>query len=95
MVLTTTLNRLRAANACTERYQPLLKALGGTSFDHEAPINLLTILEHKGRIEGLKHGELWELWDACVGSLGDEAGGDFEGEVFLPLDESFAGGKDQ
>ena len=46
--LTTTLNRLRSANACTSRYEHLLKALGGVKFDHNAPINLLTILEHNG-----------------------------------------------
>ena len=48
MKLTTTLNRLRAAGACESRYAHLLRALGGTSFDHDAPINLLTILEHNG-----------------------------------------------
>ena len=48
MKLTTTLNRLRAAGACETRYAHLLRALGGTSFDHDAPINLLTILEHNG-----------------------------------------------
>ena len=48
MKLTTTLNRLRAAGACETRYAHLLRALGGTSFDHDAPINLLAILEHNG-----------------------------------------------
>ena len=48
MKLTTTLNRLRAAGACEARYAHLLRALGGTSVDHDAPINLLTILEHNG-----------------------------------------------
>ena len=48
MELTTTLNRLRAAGACESRYAHLLRALGGTSVDHDAPINLLTILEHNG-----------------------------------------------
>ena len=48
MTLTTTLNRLRASGACQARYAHLLRALGGTSFDHNAPINLLTILEHNG-----------------------------------------------
>ena len=48
MVLTTTLNRLHAANACAERYQHLLKALGGPSVNHDAPINLLTILDSNG-----------------------------------------------
>ena len=46
--LTTTLNRLKAAGACAERYAHLLAALGGTSVDHDAPINLLTVLEHNG-----------------------------------------------
>jgi hypothetical protein len=46
--LTTTLNRLKAAGACRERYAHLVKALGGTSVDHDAPINLLTILELNG-----------------------------------------------
>jgi len=46
--LTTTLNRLHAAGACTSRYEHLVKALGGVTFDHDAPINLLTILEHNG-----------------------------------------------
>ena len=46
--LTTTLNRLRQANACPERYAHLLRALGGVKADHDAPINLLTILEHNG-----------------------------------------------
>jgi len=48
MKLTTTLNRLKSANACTSRYEHLVKALGGVSFDHDAPIDLLTILEHNG-----------------------------------------------
>ena len=46
--LTTTLNRLKAANACAERYRHLVQALGGVSFDHDAPINLLTILDLNG-----------------------------------------------
>jgi hypothetical protein len=48
MRLTTTLNRLRDAGACRERYAHLVRALGGTAFDHDAPINLLAILEHNG-----------------------------------------------
>jgi hypothetical protein len=48
MILTTTLNRLKAAGACKDRYRYLVTALGGPSFDHDAPINLLTILEHNG-----------------------------------------------
>ena len=48
MRLTTTLNLLRKARACEDRYRHLVKALGGTKFDHDAPIKLLTILEHNG-----------------------------------------------
>jgi hypothetical protein len=48
MKLTTTLNRLREAQACADSYARLMKKLGGASFDHDAPINLLTILEHNG-----------------------------------------------
>ena len=48
MRLTTTLNLLRKAGACKTRYRYLVKALGGKKFDHNAPINLLTILEHNG-----------------------------------------------
>jgi len=48
MTITTTLNRLKAAGACRDRYEYLVKALGGVSFDHDAPINALTILEHNG-----------------------------------------------
>ena len=46
--LTTTLNRLRLAGACAPRYEYLVRALGGVSFDHDAPINLLTVLRHNG-----------------------------------------------
>src|ERR1039458_8244127 len=46
--LTTTLNRLKVAGACEERYKHLVKALGGTKFDHDRPINLLFILESNG-----------------------------------------------
>jgi hypothetical protein len=53
MVLTTTLNRLHKAGACRERYAHLLAALGGPSVDHDAPINLLTILEHNGLEDAL------------------------------------------
>lgn len=56
--LTTTLNLLKKAGACHGRYAHLVKALGGVSFDHEAPINLLTILEHNG-IEDC-------LWALCT-----------------------------
>ena len=46
--LTTTLNLLRKAGACEGRYRHLVKALGGTEYGHDTPINLLTILEHNG-----------------------------------------------
>ena len=45
---TTTLNLLRQAGACEDSYRYLVKSLGGTKFDHDAPINLRTILEHNG-----------------------------------------------
>ena len=48
VTLTTTLNLLKKAGAYTERYKHLVKTLGGTTFDHYAPINLLTILETNG-----------------------------------------------
>jgi hypothetical protein len=48
MTLTTTLNRLKAAGVRADRYEHLVKALGGVSFDHDEPIKLLTILEHSG-----------------------------------------------
>ena len=48
MTLTTTLNRLKAAGVRADRYEHLVKALGGVSFDHDEPIKLLTILEHNG-----------------------------------------------
>ena len=47
-VLTTSLNLLRKAGACKDRYKHLVKALGGRNFAHDAPINLLTILAHNG-----------------------------------------------
>ena len=46
--VTTTLNRLKAAGACREGYAHLVQSLGGTGFDHDAPISLLTILESNG-----------------------------------------------
>jgi len=45
--LTTTLNRLKQAGACTDRYRHLCKALG-TGFDRDAEIDLLTILDLSG-----------------------------------------------
>ena len=61
MILTTTLNLLKAAGACTDRYEHLLQCLGGPSFDHDTPINLLTILE----LNGLADTE-WCLLNATV-----------------------------
>ena len=58
MTLTTTLNRLKSAGACAARYEHLVKALGGVKFDHDAPINLLTILEHNGQDDC--------LWALCA-----------------------------
>ena len=48
MTITTTLNRLKAAGACASRYEHLVRALGGVTVDHDAPINALTILAHNG-----------------------------------------------
>src|ERR1035441_4327115 len=48
MTMTTTLNRLKEAGACRERYAHLVQALGGISFAHDAPINLLTVLGSNG-----------------------------------------------
>lgn len=46
-VLTTSLQRLKDADACANRYGHLLKALGKTKADDE-PLNLLTIIEKNG-----------------------------------------------
>lgn len=51
--LHTTLNRLHEAGACADGYRHLVECLGGVSFDHNAPINLLTILEHNGTTDCL------------------------------------------
>ena len=56
--LTTTLNRLRDADACTESYRKLVKGLGGVSFDHNESINLLQILEINGTADC--------LWALCA-----------------------------
>jgi hypothetical protein len=39
---------MRIYPAGADSYKHLVKALGGVTFDHDAPINLLTILEHNG-----------------------------------------------
>ena len=46
--LTVSLNELKKAGACRERYAHLVEKLGGVSFDHDARINLLTVMEHNG-----------------------------------------------
>jgi hypothetical protein len=49
MRLTTTLQRIKYANACTEGYRKLAKHLGGCdSYGMETEINLLTVLESNG-----------------------------------------------
>jgi hypothetical protein len=56
--LTTTLNRLKQAGACANRYAFLVKALGGVEYDHDKPINLLEILETNGPADS--------LWALCA-----------------------------
>jgi len=56
--LTTTLNRLKQAGACANRYAFLVKALGGVEYDHDKPINLLEILETNGPADC--------LWALCA-----------------------------
>ena len=81
-VLTTTLNRLHAANACAPRYAHLLAALGGPSADHDAPINLLVILDLNGLDDC--------LWALCATQNGDKVArlmaADFA-ELALPIFE--------
>ncbi len=48
VILTTTLNQLKEKSACREGYEKLVKHLGGVSYDHDAPINLLSILDSNG-----------------------------------------------
>jgi len=48
MKLYTTLNRLKAAGACAPRYAYLVKGLGGTKADRDAPIDALFVLQHNG-----------------------------------------------
>jgi len=52
MKLTTTLHRLRIAEACTRGYEKLKKAIGD-DFPDDRPINLLTILESNGLDDAL------------------------------------------
>jgi hypothetical protein len=84
MKLTTTLNKLKSANACASRYEHLVKKLGGVTFDHDAPINLLTILEHNGTDDC--------LWALCAteqdcDTVARLMAADFA-EAVLPLYES-------
>jgi len=48
MKIHTTLNRLKAAEACVGRYAHLVEALGGVRYDHDEPIDALDILRHNG-----------------------------------------------
>jgi hypothetical protein len=57
MLLTTTLQKLHDARACTSRYKVLLSALG-TDYPQDKPINLLTILESNGLEDA--------LWALCA-----------------------------
>jgi hypothetical protein len=57
ILLTTSFHKLRAASACTPRYQHLRTAMGPGYGDHKR-INLLTVLEHNG-IEDA-------LWAMCA-----------------------------
>jgi hypothetical protein len=53
-MLTTTLALLKSANACTERYRHLCKALGGvTAWGADTPIPLLKILDTNGLYDAL------------------------------------------
>jgi hypothetical protein len=47
MVLTTSLNRIRACNPCASGWRKLLTSVGAT-YDPDAPINLLRILDSNG-----------------------------------------------
>ena len=93
MVLATTLNRLRAANACTERYQHLLKALGGPSFDHDAPINLLSILEHNGveleEVDVVHRGSCGNLRDHGHQTFAEQSAGDDAARAMQPTRPRF------
>lgn len=51
ILLTTTLNTLALRGPCHKGYAHLLRHLGGPSFDHNAPINLLTIWESNGPMD--------------------------------------------
>ena len=48
VLLQTTLAKLKDAGACQGPYQYLVECLGGTKADRQAPLNLLTILQHNG-----------------------------------------------
>ena len=52
MKLTTTLDLLQKAGACTRGYKTLIKALGA-KYPHEKPIDLLTILNTNGLDDAL------------------------------------------
>jgi hypothetical protein len=48
MKITTTLNRLKKAGACAERYKHLVSELGEAASDRNAPIDALFVLDHNG-----------------------------------------------
>ena len=54
MSLTTTLNLLKSANACTGRYRHLCEALGGVkAWGHDTPIPVLRVLDTNGLDDAL------------------------------------------
>jgi hypothetical protein len=53
MTLTTTLNALHKARACTDRYRVLVNGLGGLSYGKTTPITLLQILDICGLNDAL------------------------------------------
>jgi hypothetical protein len=52
-MLNTSLNLLKAAGACEDRYKHLVEALGGVKFPHDEPIPLTRILEINGLDDAL------------------------------------------
>jgi hypothetical protein len=73
MSLHTTLARLKAAGACTERYRHLCKALGGIrQYGKGAPLPYSVILEHNGfddTLWALAHGDDEAKWLCRLAAL--------------------------